>query len=434
MILPKLLPLGILPLLVVSTGCPHAERSEPPVPRYHFQEPNRPAYSADAPAADRGHASVSVPPVPGGPKPADGNLPEAAKQQRESAIGELKALGAKITQDLGTELLSIDLANTSAGDEVFGWINQIPNVQQLDLSKTQITDRGLTKLSPLARLEFLNVSETAIGDAGLEAVPGLTGLKFLVLNGTKVSDKCLAILMKHPTLEGVSLVDTAVTPDAVAAFRKQRPQCTVIVQGNEFPPMAPPAVPASEKKSARRLTPPAPSETRSAEGQSVTRLSASWRPLDKGPVIRAPEPLPTLEMDLQDVTFLKTVSDVYLQRGEWTKAAIVLRQALKLDPSNDSLRHQLGVALGRSGELDESFLELQDAGGEAAAHYNLGIILYENALAQSGQHFQQALLLDPGLAEARSWLRFLKNHARNPREASFEPKIIPASGFVPKSE
>jgi tetratricopeptide (TPR) repeat protein len=439
--LPKLL--GILPLLVVLSGCPHAERQEFPAARTPAlghatvqvpstqTDPQEPSQRPDVPPA---------PPAPSGANPG------------EAALREIKAKGATVTQDPGSGLLSIDLAKSQAGDEVIMWLAAVPNIQQLDLAGTQISDEGLAKLSPMPVLEFLNLAHTPVGDAGLGTVSSLPKLKFIVLNGTKITDKGLAVLAQSRSLEGVSLIDTQITPAAAAAFQEQRPNCTLIFREGS----APKTKEASDKKSSTamlnywetldsRKHPAAGSELEAMLAASpadkkqapaeVDVLAGSWRPSKileaaQGPTLPSAEPGSSLELDLQDAAFLKTISEVYIKRQEWSKAVIVLKQAVKLDPANSSLRHQLGIALGRVGDLEDSYLELRHAGGEAAAHYNMGVILYENALKQSGEHFQQALLLDPGLAEARTWLRFLKEQAGNPLESPFEPTIVPAAGFA----
>ncbi len=81
--------------------------------------------------------------------------------------------------------------------------------------------------------------------------------------------------------------------------------------------------------------------------------------------------------------------------------------------------------MGRAGELDAAIAEFKQSGGEATAHYNLGVIIYENALDQSRAQFEKALSLDPHFSEAKIWSRYVQG----PQDRQIEPQIVPAGGI-----
>ncbi len=329
--------------------------------------------------------------------------------------------------------MAVDLALVGADDEMLDWVVQIPGVTQLDLSRSRITDEGAAKLSALKQLEFLNLSYTPISDAGLKPLAAKTGLKYLVLNGTQVTDESLVLLAPSDSIQGVSLLETSVTPAGVEAFKKQHPNCTIIYRDPQASPqndsqpntVAPAETPADAQK-ARKPLPLPQTDDPTQSAASIEPLSGStlaWHPdHDVESAFHKPD---VVAKDLDDPEFLDALSKTYFDRGEWSKAAGVLKRAVVLNENNRKLRYHLGVALGRSGRLDASFSELRTASGEAAAHYNLGVIIYENALEKSCHHFQRALELDPDLKSAQYWLRDLQS--QEPK--SIKPEIVPASGM-----
>jgi hypothetical protein len=133
-------------------------------------------------------------------------------------------------------------------------------------------------------------------------------------------------------------------------------------------------------------------------------------PVETAKTAETSRPVNSVETEWLAPSFLSTVSEVYLQRGEVDKAVHVLKQGLRLHPEDSQLHHQLGIAVGRNGDLNTSFLSFQKVHGEAAAHYNLGIIVYENALNTSRD-------------EAKTWLR----HLGSQQGRRDEPQIVPAS-------
>jgi TPR repeat/Leucine Rich repeat len=429
----------------------------------------------------------SLPEVPGEPTgndPLDAFFPEASNPQEvaqpstqspeeastaqelaEIAIGKLKNMGAVITSEEDGEDLAVDLALVQVDDEAANWLAKLPRLKKLNLSRTNITDEGISKLSGLDRLEFLNLSHTPVGDPGVESLAAMKGLKYLILNGTPITDKCLTHLAKSPSLEGLSVLGTTVSPAAVESMKQTKPNCTILLRSpnalNPGHPMSQPETSAPKNPSPIESSPEESPATGSAalrhrQNEEEFANHAKWEPveLDNSPKnpsapeqcnhvtpSLSPGQLPTLpsegpganaletrhsDEDWRDPKFLDAVSEIYLQRGEWAKAVNVLKHALELDESNLQFRYHLGVALGRSGDLDASLAELTAASGEATAHYNVGIILFENALRESHRHFEQALLLDPELHDAKAWIRHLDAEMGKHVDVA----IFPAAGFA----
>jgi hypothetical protein len=111
----------------------------------------------------------------------------------------------------------------------------------------RITDLGVAKLANLKHLKRLNLSGARLSPEGIRVLRSLplerlnlwacesldhtaaaelgaiTTLSDLDLSYTKVDDQALGHLAKLPNLKRLYLTETAVTPEAVEAFRKQHP-------------------------------------------------------------------------------------------------------------------------------------------------------------------------------------------------------------------
>lgn len=156
---------------------------------------------------------------------------------------------------------------------------------------------------------------------------------------------------------------------------------------------------------------------------------------------------PTIQDPLLDeIDALKVGVSGLLQRGgsamhdnHFTEAVAIYRRIVQLDPSDPVAYKYLGVALARSGQLDESrkqyarALELDPR--NPAVHYNIGVLLIqEHKEEQAIAHFQQALQLDPGLVAAHFQLANLFMRKRRDADAEHEYGIVvslePQNGFA----
>lgn len=104
------------------------------------------------------------------------------------------------------------------------------SLRHLALTDGQLTDDGLRKVATLPQIETLLLDGTAgITDDGVGALSTMKQLRTLRLNRTPVTGLALTRLAALRRLESLDLTGcSAVTPEAVAAFRKALPKCKVV--------------------------------------------------------------------------------------------------------------------------------------------------------------------------------------------------------------
>ncbi len=101
----------------------------------------------------------------------------------------------------------------------------------------------------------------------------------------------------------------------------------------------------------------------------------------------------------------EALGQFYLTQNRYAEAAVQLQRGLSVAPENKRLRHKLGIALARGGNIVAAEPQFVQAVGDAEADYNIGLILYEQGhTAEAEQRFLQAVLKKPTLAPAQHWL------------------------------
>ncbi|NQV23851.1 MAG: tetratricopeptide repeat protein [Rhodopirellula sp.] len=101
----------------------------------------------------------------------------------------------------------------------------------------------------------------------------------------------------------------------------------------------------------------------------------------------------------------EALGQFYLTQNRYAEAAAQLQRGLAVAPDNKRLRHKLGIALARGGNMVAAEPQFVQAVGDAEADYNIGLILYEQGhTAEAEQRFLQAVLKKPTLAPAQHWL------------------------------
>jgi Leucine-rich repeat (LRR) protein len=179
-------------------------------------------------------------------------------------------------------LVDVDLCYTKITDASLAHLATIPRLAELDISSTAVTDGGLSALEGHPELSYLNLESTEIRGSGLASLKHLPSLEELCLGGRKLKSavalagcrrlKRVKLLGAMSVTEegGVSLVEEleridiprvveldafsfsddqlmdlaassklktiygswyggwAPTPAAIAAFRKQQPNCELI--------------------------------------------------------------------------------------------------------------------------------------------------------------------------------------------------------------
>jgi Leucine-rich repeat (LRR) protein len=104
-----------------------------------------------------------------------------------------------------------------------GKLAKLKNLKRLGLSGARLTPSGLKALRelPLERLDLWNCA--ALDDAAAEVLGSIPTLVNVDLSYTKIGDRGLQRLAQLPNLKQLYLTETEVSPEAVAAFRKENP-------------------------------------------------------------------------------------------------------------------------------------------------------------------------------------------------------------------
>jgi len=100
-----------------------------------------------------------------------------------------------------------------------------------------------------------------------------------------------------------------------------------------------------------------------------------------------------------------TYGQFHAAQKDWDKAIESYNKAVQNDPDNDDYRYQLALTMVRAGRIEASLPHFAATVGDAAGHYNIGLILRENGdLAGAEEHLQLALRKRPDLEDAKQWL------------------------------
>ena len=174
----------------------------------------------------------------------DGNAPQAEPDDA-GAIAALKAAGAKFEKDSAGNVITVNLRDTSATDDVLEHIAALKKIRSLLLNELQITKKGLAHLAegkpPLLNLDLrgcpvdnaalAHISElttlkavrlngvsgaTTVDDGGMKHLKGLVNLKVLALDGLWVSEIGLEELTNLKKIEELYLKSTTVSDDGLA--------------------------------------------------------------------------------------------------------------------------------------------------------------------------------------------------------------------------
>lgn len=111
-----------------------------------------------------------------------------------------------------------------------------------------------------------------------------------------------------------------------------------------------------------------------------------------------------------DVELRLNYAWVLMDAGEPEKSESVLREVLRNEPSHERARNNLAVLLVKSKRYDQAFTEFSRTVGEAAAHYNLGVLLVDAGETELARHaFQSAERTGSAPEMTASFLRGLSD-------------------------
>jgi tetratricopeptide (TPR) repeat protein len=95
----------------------------------------------------------------------------------------------------------------------------------------------------------------------------------------------------------------------------------------------------------------------------------------------------------------------YARQGQVPSSLEALQQAVRLEPTSKRYGNNLATVLVEAGRINEAYDHMARVHGPAAAHFNLGFLLYErNDRSRAEEHFSKALELDPSLKQASQML------------------------------
>lgn len=111
----------------------------------------------------------------------------------------------------------------------------------------------------------------------------------------------------------------------------------------------------------------------------------------------------------------------YARQGKLDEAVASLEKAVQLQPKQARYRNNIATILVQSKHLDEAFAHLSAVHPEAVAYYNLGYLLHKAGDKKGAARlFQEALVVDPTLAQARVWLEQI-----SPEQIAAQPATPP---------
>lgn len=146
--------------------------------------------------------------------------------QQRTLADALAAMGLARFNDQGN-IVAIDVAETSFGDEEMEYLEQLPTLHELHLAATSVTDAGMVHVRKLPQLEELYLAKCAVGDAGLANVAMLSRLRAINLYGTQITSAGLEHLMRLEELRLLMITDVKLSPAVVENLKKKIPRLTV---------------------------------------------------------------------------------------------------------------------------------------------------------------------------------------------------------------
>lgn len=126
-----------------------------------------------------------------------------------------------------------------------------------------------------------------------------------------------------------------------------------------------------------------------------------------------------IQMDPQSARPIDALGQFYADQKRWNDALPLLQRAHNTDPTDKTITFHYGTALSRLGQFDQAVPLLVEAVGSAAAHYNLGLILYERGdLASCQAQFVAAILENPRMEQAQFWANKVQGEMEQVQHAS----------------
>jgi len=311
-------------------------------------------------------------------------------------------------------LTQLDLSETPITDAAFAHPQWMSMLTRLSLNGTSLTDAGLQNLKNLNRLQLLWMNETAVGDAGLAHIADLNGLQSLGLNKTEVTDAGLAHLQKmrdlkylllghtqvtdaglqhlrgFDKLKGLSLVGTRVTPVGIAELQVALPNCRIVADPVD-----------------------ATDDATDDVTEDATDENADEQPNDRESGQETGEARRHLNSSGTQIRQTVSMSSPHLPLPARRFPGLLRRGTLQSNSGVDITRYYIAVALAETGNMRAALPMFAETVGEAAAYYNVGVMLCKAGYWKQGEaQLQTALQLDPRMSSARRWLNEIASERR----------------------
>jgi hypothetical protein len=148
-------------------------------------------------------------------------------QEQGRTLGDaLAAMGLARFDDQGN-VVSMNVASTSFGDEEMQYLEHLPMLRELHVAATSVTDVGMVHVSKLPQLEELYLAKCAITDSGLSHIAGLSRLRAVNIYGTQITTAGLEHLIGLKDLRHLLITDLKLKPAAVDKLKAALPRLTV---------------------------------------------------------------------------------------------------------------------------------------------------------------------------------------------------------------
>ena len=148
------------------------------------------------------------------------------RDQGRSLGDALGAMGLARFDDQGN-VVAINVAATSFGDEEMKYLEHLPTLRELHLVATRVTDAGMVHVRKLPQLEELYLAKSAVSDAGLAHIAGLSRLRAINIYGTQITSAGLEHLMGLKELRHLLITDLKLKPAIVDKLKAKLPDLIV---------------------------------------------------------------------------------------------------------------------------------------------------------------------------------------------------------------
>ncbi len=142
-------------------------------------------------------------------------------------IDNLKKLGARITLDEQSRVISVNLGERRVTDADLVHLKGLHHLQELDLTRTRITGAGLLNIKDLPALRKLFLTDTKVDDAGIGHLKEMKTLGLIGLSGTKITDAALDHLRELMELRQMFCLGTGVSDAGLEKLKRALPKCQI---------------------------------------------------------------------------------------------------------------------------------------------------------------------------------------------------------------